>query len=338
MTLSEEASSEQAKIPTRTRFASLRALRRFSFDDLFEASSTIFAAIIILLVAVTSVLLVRGSIPALESFGTGFFTGANWISIAGSESYGVLPYVLGTLVTSAIAVAVGVPLSLGIAIFLAEMAPWSVRNALSRVIELLAAVPSIIYGFWGLFVFRLWIRDYVETPISSYVGAFPVFQGTPFGLDILTAGLILAIMIIPTVSSISKDVMMAVPSSQREAAYSIGATRWEVVRTGVLGYARSGIFGATILGLGRAVGETMAVTMVIGNALGPAALPTSLFRQGATMASVIANEFSEAEAGSLHLSALIGIGLTLFLFALVINVFAQLMVWKVLKVRGGSVE
>ncbi len=338
MSLSEGARSEQAKIPTRTRSASLRALRQFSFDDLFEASSTIFAAIIILLVAVTSVLLVRGSIPALESFGTGFFTGTNWISIAGSESYGVLPYVLGTLVTSAIAVAVGVPLSLGIAIFLAEMAPWSVRNALSRVIELLAAVPSIIYGFWGLFVFRLWIRDYVETPISSYVGAFPVFQGTPFGLDILTAGLILAIMIIPTVSSISKDVMMAVPSSQREAAYSIGATRWEVVRTGVLGYARSGIFGATILGLGRAVGETMAVTMVIGNALGPAALPTSLFRQGATMASVIANEFSEAEAGSLHLSALIGIGLTLFLFALVINVFAQLMVWKVLKVRGGSVE
>jgi phosphate transport system permease protein len=194
----------------------------------------------------------------------------------------------------------------------------------------------VIYGFWGLLVFRLWIRDYIETPVSSYVGAFPVFQGTPFGLDILTAGLILAIMIIPTVSSISKDVMMAVPSSQREAAYSIGATRWEVVRTGVLGYARSGIFGATILGLGRAVGETMAVTMVIGNAIGPAAVPTSLFKQGATLASVIANEFSEAE--SLHLSALIGIGLTLFLFALVINIFAQLMVWKVLKVRGGSVE
>jgi phosphate transport system permease protein len=317
---------------------SLRTLRQFSFDDLFQVSSTLFAAIIILIIVVASVLLVRGSVPILQSFGTGFLSGTNWISVAGSESYGVLPYVLGTLVTSAIAIAVGVPLSLGIAIFLAEMAPWSVRNVLSRVIELLAAVPSIIYGFWGLFVFRLWIRDYLEAPISSYVGAFPVFQGTPFGLDILTAGLILAIMIIPTVSSISKDVMMAVPSSQREAAYSIGATRWEVVRTGVLGYARSGIFGAIILGLGRAVGETMAVTMVIGNASGPAALPTSLFKQGATMASVIANEFSEAEPGSLHLSALIGIGLTLFLFALAINVFAQLMVWKVLKVRGGSIE
>jgi phosphate transport system permease protein len=338
MALSEEARLQQVRAAARTRLAFLDTLRHFSFEDLFEASTTIFAAIIVLIIAVTSVLLVRGSVLVLQSFGVGFFTGTNWISVAGSESYGVLPYVLGTLVTSAIAVAVGVPLSLGIAIFLAEMAPWSVRNALSRVIELLAAVPSVIYGFWGLFVFRLWVRDYFETPISSYVGAFPVFQGTPFGLDILTAGLILAIMIIPTVSSISKDVMMAVPSSQREAAYSIGATRWEVVRTGVLGYARSGIFGATILGLGRAVGETMAVTMVIGNAIGPAALPTSLLRQGATMASVIANEFSEAEPGSLHLSALFGIGLTLFLFALVINVFAQLMVWKVLKVRGGSVE
>jgi phosphate transport system permease protein len=338
MAVSEESRPQRTKSPARTRLMFLRGLRQFSYDDFFEASSTIFATIIIVIITVASIILVRGSVPVLQSFGTGFFTGTSWISVAGSEAYGVLPYVLGTLVTSAIAVAVGVPLSLGIAIFLAEMAPWSVRAPLSRVIELLAAVPSFIYGFWGLFVFRLWIRDYIERPISSYVGSFPVFQGTPFGLDILTAGLILAIMIIPTVSSISKDVMMAVPSSQREAAYSIGATRWEVVRTGVLGYARSGIFGATILGLGRAVGETMAVTMVIGNASGPAALPTSLFRQGATMASVIANEFSEAEAGSLHLSALIGIGLTLFLFALVINVFAQLMVWRVLKVRGGSVE
>jgi phosphate transport system permease protein len=338
MATSEEASPQQVRIPVQTRLAYFRTLRKFSSDDLFEASSTLFAAVIVLIIVVTSVLLVRGSIPVLQTFGTGFFSGTNWVSVAGSESYAVLPYVLGTLVTSAIAVAVGVPLSLGIAIFLAEMAPLSVRNALSRVIELLAAVPSVIYGFWGLFVFRLWVRDFIETPISHYVGAIPVFQGTPFGLDILTAGLILAIMIIPTVSSISKDVMMAVPSAQREAAYSIGATRWEVVRTGVLGYARSGIFGAIILGLGRAVGETMAVTMVIGNAIGPAALPTSLFKQGATMSSLIANEFSEAEPGSLHISALIGLGLTLFLFALVINVFAQLMVWKVLKVRGGSVE
>ena len=335
MAVSEEARPKQGKAPARARLASLRFPRRFSCDDVFEASSIIFAGVIVLIIVVTSVFLVRGSVPVLESFGTGFFTGKNWIAAAGSESYSALPFVLGTLVTSAIAVAVGVPLSIGIAIFLAEMAPWSVRNPLSRVIELLAAVPSIVYGLWGLFVFRLWIRDYLETPISNNVGSFPVFQGTPRGLDFLTAALILAIMISPTVSSISKDVMMAVPASQREAAYSIGATRWEVVRTGVLGYARSGIFGATILGLGRAVGETMAVTMIIGNI---PALPASFFQHGATMASVIANEFSEADPGSLHLSALIGIGLTLFLFALVINVFAQLMVWRVLKVRGGSVE
>src|SRR5437867_8697961 len=333
MSLSEEARPQQAKTPIRKRLAALPALR-FSIDDLFETSTTILAASIILIITVTSVLLIRGSIPVLEGFKTGFFTGTNWISVAGSESYGVLPYVLGTLVTSAIAVAVGVPLSLGIAIFLAEMAPWSVRNALSRVIELLAAVPSIIYGFWGLFVFRFWVRDYLEAPITSYAGAFPVFQGTPFGLDILTAGLILAIMIIPTVSSISKDVMMAFPSSQREAAYSIGATRWEVVRIGVLNYSRSGIFGAAILGLGRAVGETMAVTMVIGNAIGPAAFPGSLFQSGQTLSSLIANEFGEANPGSLLLSSLIGLGLILFAFALIINVFAQLMVWKVLRVKG----
>jgi phosphate transport system permease protein len=334
MAVSEETKPQQVGGPPRRPSGSFRPTLQFSFDDLFQASTAIFASVTILVIAVTSVFLVRGSALALQTFGVGFFTGTKWIASSGIEVYGVLPLILGTLVTSAIAVAVGVPLSLGIAIFLAEMAPLSLRNALSRVIELLAAVPSIVYGFWGLFVFRLWIRDYIETPLSNY-GSIPVFQGTPLGLDILTAGLILAIMIIPTVSSISKDVMTAVPFAQREAAYSIGATRWEVVRTGVLGYARSGIFGATVLGLGRAVGETMAVTMIIGNI---PSIPTSFFQRGATMASVIANEFSEADPGSLHLSALIGIGLTLFLFALVINVFAQLMVWKVLRVRGGSVE
>src|SRR5437879_3862476 len=263
MAVSEEAWTKQGKTPARARLASLRFPRRFSCDDVFEASSIIFAGVIVLIIVVTSVFLVRGSVPVLESFGTGFFTGKNWIAAAGSESYSALPFVLGTLVTSAIAVAVGVPLSIGIAIFLAEMAPWSVRNPLSRVIELLAAVPSIVYGLWGLFVFRFWVLDWVEKPISTYLGSVPVFNGTPFGLDILTAGLILSIMIIPTVSSISKEVMTAVPSSQREAAYSIGATKWEVVRMGVLSYARSGIFGAAILGLSRAVGETIAVTLVI---------------------------------------------------------------------------
>jgi phosphate transport system permease protein len=262
----------------------------------------------------------------------------NWNAIVGQESYGILPYILGTLVTSGIAIGIGIPISLGIAIFLAEMAPNRIRAPLSQLVELLAAVPSVVYGLWGLFVLRFWIADYVEAPLSTSLGFVPIFQGTPNGLDLLMGGVILAIMIIPTISAISRDVMSAVPSSQREAAYSIGATRWEVVRIGVLSYARSGIFGAAILGLGRAVGETMAVTMVIGNSTGVGALPVSLFRSGQTMASLIANEFNEAEAGSLQQSALIGVGFTLFLIALLINVFAQLMVWRVLKVKGGAVE
>jgi phosphate transport system permease protein len=219
------------------------------------------------------------------------------------------------------------------------MAPGSVRTVFSNTIELLAAVPSVIYGLWGLFVFRFWISDFIEKPIVATFGtSIPVLSGSPFGLDILTAGLILAIMIIPTVSAISKEVMMAVPSGQREAAYAIGATRWETVRIGVLSYARSGIFGAAILGLGRAVGETMAVTMVIGNAIGASALPTSLLKPGQTMASLIANEFNEADPTSLHPAALIGVGLILFALAATINVLAQLLVWKVLKVKGGAVE
>jgi phosphate transport system permease protein len=282
--------------------------------------------------------LVQGSLPVLNRFGWSFLTGVAWNPVPGREAFGALPYVLGTLVTSLIAIAIGVPVSIGIAVFLAEMSPHGIRVPLSNVIELLAAVPSVIYGLWGLLVFRTWVANLIEIPLSKTLGSIPAFSGTPFGLDVLTAGLILAIMIIPTVSSISREVMASVPSSQREAAYSIGATRWEAVRMGVLSYSRSGIFGAAILGLGRAVGETMAVTMVIGNAIGPAALPTSLFKPGQTMASLIANEFAEADPATLHPSALIGIGLVLLVFALAINVFAQLLVWRVLKVKAGTVE
>lgn len=278
----------------------------------------------------------RGSLPALAKYGLSFLTGVQW-NIS-TETFGALPYVLGTAVTSLIAIVVGVPISLGIAIFLAEMAPDSIRVILSNIVELLAAVPSIIYGLWGFLVFRFWIADYVEAPLTHTFGYLPVFAGTPIGLDFLTAGLILSIMIIPTIASVSREVMMSVPLSQREAAYSIGATKWEVVRTAVLSYSRSGIFGATILGLGRAVGETMAVTLVIGGLVGPAALPTSLFRPGQTMASIIVNELGEADAGSLHLASLLGIGLILFAFAFTINVLAQFLVWRVLKVEGGPVE
>jgi phosphate transport system permease protein len=309
------------------------------FDAAFHIVSTLFAMVVAAVLALMTIVLVSGSFPVISRFGfVGFVSGVNWNPVLGREVYGAYPYILGTLVTSSIAIAIGVPISLGVAIFLSEMSPWAIRGPVSQLIELLAAVPSVIYGLWGLFVFRFWVRDFIETPLSNIAGNVPVFSGSPFGLDILTAGLILAIMIIPTVSSVSREVMLAVPNSQREAAYSLGATRWETVRIGVLNYSRSGIFGAAILGLGRAVGETMAVTMVIGNAIGPNALPTSLFRAGQTLSSLIANEFNEADPTSLNPAALIGLGLILFMFALLINVFAQLLVWRVLKVKEGSVE
>ncbi len=311
---------------------------RWPADSLFKLFAGILAAASVVILVITGYTLLTGSLPVLQRFGLNFFTGIRWNPVEGREVFGALPYLLGTLVTSAIAMIIGVPISLGIAIFLAEMSPRGLRVPVSYLVELLAAVPSVIYGLWGLFVLRFWIRDYVETPLSARLGWLPTFSGTPFGLDVLTAGIILAIMIIPTVSSVSREVIQAVPNSIREAAYSIGATRWEVVKNWVLSYGRSGIFGAVILGLGRAVGETMAVTMVIGNTIGPAAIPTSLFRGSQTMSSLIANGFLEATPASLELPALIGVGLFLLMLALAINIIAQVMVTRVLKVRGGAVE
>lgn len=314
---------------------------RLSADNLFKALTAVLAASAAVILIVTGYTLLTGSLPVLQRFGIYFFTGDQWNPVPTQlrqEIFGALPYLLGTLVTSGIALLIGVPLSLGIAIFLVEMAPKTVKTPISYLVELLAAVPSVIYGLWGLFVFRFWISNYIETPLSSYLGWLPVFSGAPFGLDVLSAGIILAIMIIPTVSSISREVIQAVPNSIREAAYSIGATKWEVIRNWVLGYGRSGLFGAVILGLGRAVGETMAVTMVIGNATGPAAIPTSLLKPGQTMSSLIANGFLESTPGTLEYSAYIGVGLLLLLLSLSINIIAQIMVTRVFKVKGGAVE
>ena len=315
----------------------LKSNRSLSSDSDFKELVAVLSGGIIVIIGLTAWVLIQGSLPVLNQFGFGFLTGVKWNPVEGREVFGVMPYVLGTLATSGIAILLGVPISIGIAVFLSEMSIGPIRTVLSQLIELLAAVPSVIYGLWGLFVLRFWVRDWIETPLSTYFGSFPGFTGAPFGLDLLSAGLILTIMIIPTVSVISKEVMMAVPSSQREAAYSIGATKWEVVRIGVLSYARSGIFGAAILGLGRAVGETMAVTMVIGNATGANAIPTSLLKPSATLSSIIANEFNEATTAT-HTSALIGAGLVLFMLAATINIFAQLLVWRVLKVKSGAVE
>jgi phosphate transport system permease protein len=309
--------------------------RRLTGDNIFKVLAAVIAASAAVILIINAYVLITGSSLVLQQFGFNFISGTNWNPVAGRESFGVLPFILGTLVTSGIALLIGVPLSLGIAIFLVEMTPKAVKVPISYLVELLAAVPSVIYGLWGLFILRFWIQNYIETPLNAQLGWIPIFSGTPRGLDFFTAGIILAIMIIPTVASVSREVLTAVPDSIREGAYSIGATKWEVIRHWVLSYGRSGIFGAIILGLGRAVGETMAVTMVIGNA--PNALPTSLFIPGQTLPSLIANGFLEAPT-PIEKSAYIGAGLVLLLISLLINIVAHLMVTRVLKVKGGAVE
>ena len=315
--------------------------KKLTGDNTFRLLTAIIAASAIIILIVTAYVLSAGAVLVVQKFGIYFFTGTSWSQNEGRELYGALPYVLGTLATSGIALLIGVPLSPGIAIFLVEMAPKKVRVPISYLVELLAAVPSVIYGLWGLLVFRLWLQQNIEIPIHNYLGWIPIFAteggGAPVGLDLFTGGIILAIMIIPTVASVSKEVISAVPDSIREGAYSIGATKWEVIRHWVLGYGRSGIFGAVILGLGRAVGETIAVTMVIGNAIGPNAMPTSLFQPAQTMASLIANGFLEAPT-PLDKSAYIGVGLTLLLVSLLINIMAHVMVTRILKIKGGAVE
>jgi phosphate transport system permease protein len=288
------------------------------------------------MVALVGYAVIDGSWDIFSFEGLGFITGTDWNAVEGRESFGALPYIVGTLVSAAIAMAIGVPISLGIAIFISEMSPSRLATPLSFVIELLAAVPSIIYGLWALFIFRFWIRDFIEMPLyNAFHGSVPFFAKYPFGLDVFTAGIVLAIMIIPIVSSICREVMRVVPNSQREGAYSLGATRWETVKIAVIPYAKSGILGAAILGLGRAVGETMLVTLIIGNVIGAAAIPTSLFSQSQTLSSLIANEFNEASS-DLHLSALIGLGAVLLLLTVIINIGAQLLVKRMVKVPTGE--
>jgi phosphate ABC transporter phosphate-binding protein/phosphate ABC transporter permease protein PstC len=306
-------------------------------DKIFRFIVIGAASYTILLLGLVAISIFSGSAEVFYSEGViRFITGTDWNAVEGRESYGALPYVVGTLISSGIAMAIGVPISLGIAIFIVEVAPQSrLSIPLSFVIELLAAVPSIIYGLWALFVFRFWIRDFIEVPLNQAFGeTIPIFAKTPFGLDIFTAGIVLAIMIIPTVSSISREVIRAVPNTQREAAYSLGATRLEMIKTAVFPYAKSGLFGAAILGLGRAVGETMLVTMIIGNAIGASAIPNSLFSPSQTLASLIANEFNEAVT-SLHVSALIGLGVVLFLLTIGINIGARLMVSRFARASPG---
>lgn len=270
--------------------------------------------------------LAHGSHLALRQFGLRFLVNTDWDPV--NDNYGALPFIFGTLVSSAIALAIAVPLSIGTAVFLTELAPRWLQRTLGLFIELLAAVPSVIFGLWGIFVMVPWLSKYVFPWLRSVVGFVPLFSGPIYGVSMLAGGVILAIMIIPIITSVSREIMRSVPGLQREAAYALGATRWETTRIAVLGSARKGLMGAVILGLARALGETMAVTMVIGNRPEIAA---SLFAPGYTLASVVANEFTEATT-DMYLNALFEIGLVLLGVTVLVNALAQLL----LKTLGGS--
>jgi phosphate transport system permease protein len=301
-----------------TAAAAMRKPSRFG-DKAFQWLTFAMAMAVVVLVILTGWQLWRGSTLAIQKFGFHFLTTSTWDPVA--EQFGALPFIYGTLVSSLIALLIAVPLSIATAVYLTELAPLWVRQPLVSLIEMLAAIPSVILGLWGIFVMVPWLRDYPYPLLKRLFGWTPFFSGPIYGTSMLAGGIIIAIMILPIITSVSREILRSVPDLQREAAYGLGATRWEVTRIAVLSYARKGLFGAVILGLGRALGETMAVTMVIGNTPQIAA---SLFKPGYTLASVIANEFTEATT-DIYLGALFEIGLVLFGVTILVNLIAQLL-------------
>lgn len=299
-------------------------------DFVFRGAASLFAAVVVLVLAAMAVQMWQASRPAIDKFGWDFVWGRDWNPV--KESFGALPFIYGTLVSSLLALVIAVPISLGVAIFLTELAPPWLRGPVGSLVELLAAVPSVIYGLWGIFALAPFLRTELEPLLAKSLGFLPLFRGPHQGFGLLAGGIILAIMITPTISSVSREVLRAVPASYREGALALGATRWEALRATVLPYARSGIIGAVILGLGRALGETMAITMVIGNRTD---ISVSLFAPAYTMASVIANEFSEATR-DVYLGALAEIGFLLFVVTLLLNVVARLLVWRVARAPQGA--
>jgi phosphate transport system permease protein len=290
-------------------------------DRTFRLLTGLFALTAILALAAMCLELLKVSLPSIRVFGWRFLGSSEWNPVL--DSFGALPYIFGTVVSSLLALIVAVPVALGVAIYLAELAPRWVRRPLGLLVELLAAIPSVIYGLWGIFVLAPWLRESVQPWLGEHLGFLPLFRGTPRGLGMMAGSLILAIMILPTIVSVSRDVLLAVPDTLREGALALGATRCETVREAVLPSAQSGIVGAVILGLGRALGETMAVTMVIGNR---PEISASLFAPSHTLASVLANEYAEA-SGDLYLSALTQLGLILFGVTILLNVVARLLIW-----------
>ena len=311
-------------MPTFLRETSLK--RHTVIDLLFRSLTRVAAFGVLVLLAAIIGSLVVGSMPAIRAFGFGFLTSSEWDPV--NEQFGALVPIVGTLATSAIALAIAIPVSFGIALFLTELSPRLLRRPLGVAIELLAGIPSIIYGMWGLFVFAPLFADHIEPWLDAHIGPLPVlgpfFSGPPMGIGVLTAGIILAIMVIPFIASVMRDVFEVVPTLLKESAYGLGATTWEVMWKVVLPYTRIGVVGGIMLGLGRALGETMAVTFVIGNAH---ELSQSLLMPGNSIASALANEFTEAY-GELYTAALIELGLILFFITFVVLSLARYMLYK----------
>lgn len=291
-------------------------------DSIYYGFLALCAFSVLVIIVGIFIELLTGSVASIREYGFHFFTESTWDP--NSLKFGALPFILGTLYSSSWALLIAVPISVLTAIFLSELCPQWLYKPLSFLVELLAAIPSVVYGIWGLFVLQPFLVRFLEKPISQnpVLSKIPIFGDTPNGYDMLSASIILAIMVIPYITSVTRDIIRAIPASIRDASYALGATQWQTIRLAVLPYARSGIIGAIILGLGRALGETMAVTMVIGNS---PRFTLSLFKSGYTMSSVIANEL--AEASGLYRTALIEIGLTLFVITVVVNIIARLLVY-----------
>jgi phosphate transport system permease protein len=306
--------------------------KKLSGDFVFKGFTVLFAFSILIILLMMVVEMTRESVPALDKFGWRFITGNDWDAVQGS--FGALPYIWGSVVSSILALLLATPLSVGAALFITEVLPHRLGGAVAALIELLAAIPSVIYGLWGILVMAPWLQRSVEPFLIDHFGSIPLFQGAPYGVSMLAGVFILMIMIVPIITSITKEVLLTVPRSQKEAAIALGATRWEMLRIAVLPYGKSGILGAVILGLGRAVGETMAVTMVIGNT---PQISLSLLSPAYTMPSVIANEFAEASS-ALHSAALMEIGLILLAITLVINILARILLWSVTRSEKGGVR
>jgi phosphate transport system permease protein len=307
----------------------LRHATQQKVDVLFRGLTAACASLVLLLMAAFAVELVAESMPSLSRFGAGFLTSLHWNPVAGE--FGAGSSIFGTLVSTGLAMLLAVPMSLVIALFLVELAPPRVSRVVGGAIELLAAVPSIIFGMWGLFVFAPFMADHVQPLLGKTLGFLPLFSGPPMGLGMLTAGIILALMILPFVTAVMRDVLSMVPPVVKEAGYGVGTTTWEVTRDVTVRYGMKGIVGACFLGLGRAIGETMAVTFVIGNSH---EISASLFAPGNSIASTLANEFTEASE-PLYLSALVELGLVLFLLTFAVQVAAQLWL-RSIRVRSGG--